>query len=75
MKTKGKIRGIDPATISLATLIIQALIQYGPDAARTLKGFFEKADFSPAAWEELFRLWKKPYSDYIRRGRGRSAKR
>lgn len=52
-------------TPQLGILIFQALLTYGPDAARELRNLFSKQTIDPADWDKVFLLAKtKRYEDY-----------
>jgi hypothetical protein len=53
--------------IAIATLILEALLRYGPEFARQLVTLFSKTTPPNAAeWEVLFKLAEKSYDDYTR---------
>lgn len=53
-------------TPAIATLILQALITYGPTVAREINLLFAKAEITPADWEKIFLLIDKSYDDYTK---------
>lgn len=54
---------MDPATISL---IIGALLKYGPDAAEAIRNLFKKTNPTLEDFDPIFALARKSYEDYTR---------
>lgn len=55
---------MDPATISL---IITALVKYGPEVAAGLVAIYHTANATPADWEaHVFSKARKSYEDYVK---------
>lgn len=51
-------------TPQMILLIAQALLQYGPGAAKALHDIFSTANPTQAQWDALFAI-AKPYSYYV----------
>lgn len=46
-------------------IVILALLQQGPAFAREVVALFGKKDITPADWENLFKRYKTPGTDFI----------
>lgn len=46
-------------------VIAQALIQYGPEAAKALKEIFSTTAPTDAQWQALWDKSQTPYSDFV----------
>jgi hypothetical protein len=53
---------MDPLTI---TLIIQAMLRFGPAVARELVALFSKKEITQADWDSIFAKAEKPYDSYM----------
>ena len=49
-----------------ALLIAEALLKYGPGAARALATLFSKPEPTLADWEVVFKVTEKTYEDYTK---------
>ena len=49
-----------------ALLIAQALIKYGPAAARAIAALFKKDEPTMEDWEKVFAIAEKSYDDYVK---------
>lgn len=52
--------------MSTAMLIVQALIQYGPAAAKAVKEIFETEKPTQEQWDKVFAICEKSYEDYVK---------
>lgn len=53
-------------TKEIAILIIQALLKYGPAAARSIRDILSKDQPTPEDWERVFASVDKSYDDYTK---------
>ena len=53
---------MDPVTISL---IVGALIRYGPSLAREIQLLFTKKEVTQEDWDKVFSLAEKSYDSYV----------
>lgn len=51
--------------IDKITLVVQALIKYGPDVARAVKELFDKDNPTAADWERVFLTASKSYEELV----------
>ena len=58
-----------------AVIILQLLATYGPAVAETAHAILTANDPTPADWERLFELSKKPYDSFIADAQKRAAAR
>jgi len=51
--------------LTLAALILEAALRWGPDAARVLIEIFAKTEITAADWEKVFASIDKSYDEYV----------
>lgn len=56
----------------VAVLIIQALLQYGPEAARQIQAILSKETVAPEDWTSLWTLIETPGESYFQTVSGAS---
>ena len=51
---------------TIAVLILEAFVKYGPTVARAITDIFKKEVITSDDWNKVFDLAEKPYESYIK---------
>ena len=53
--------------VQISVLILEALVKFGPSAARAIADLFRKDTITAADWDKVFDLAEKSYESYIKK--------